>query len=128
MFGLDNRRFMVSGNRKRIFFSPQCPGRLWSPTKPHIQGAFRVLSQKLKREGCKAERSHPSRLRTNGALTSLPPCVHGVYSTRTVLCLFLCNSSASLHSMQQSSSSEFLRCDIPVVYQLQCRNKCEQQS
>jgi len=26
----------------------------------------------------------------------------------------------------KSDNGIFLRCDIPVVYQLQCRNKCEQ--
>jgi hypothetical protein len=70
---------MLPGSRKRFFFSPQCPGRLWGPTQPHIQGAFGVLSPKLKREGFKADRSHPSSLRKNGALPSLPLCVHGVY-------------------------------------------------
>jgi len=49
MFGLDNRGIMVPGSRKRFLFSPQCPGRLWGPTQPHIQGASGVLQPKLKR-------------------------------------------------------------------------------
>jgi hypothetical protein len=28
----------------------------------------------------------------------------------------------------ENDKDDFLRCVIPVVYQLQCRNKCEQQS
>jgi len=37
---------------------------------------------------------------------------------------FLCVFYSTLLNQQVLN----VRCDIPVVYQLQCRNKCEQQS
>lgn len=78
-YGLNNRGIMVPGSCKRIFFSSQCPGRLWGPTQHHIQGIFGVLSPEIKRVSFKANRSHPSRLRTNGALTSFPLRLYDVY-------------------------------------------------
>jgi hypothetical protein len=98
---IEESRFQAT--LKRCFSSPQWPGRLCGPTQTYIQGAFGVLSPKLKREGCKAERSHPTRLR----MTLYLLCHFAFMAcTRTILCLFLCNSSASLHSMQQISSWE----------------------
>ena len=45
-----------------------------------------------------------------------------VRSKETVL------STVRATTHQQKQEMTILRCDISVVYQLQCRNKCEQQS
>jgi hypothetical protein len=37
-------------------------------------------------------------------------------------------ASVKLEKKKKKLLDSILSCDIPVVYQLQCRNKCEQQS